>query len=94
MASPSDCPPCKNTHLGDDAVELGPLVVQRLAGLAHALLARDQSLEVLDGARDHLAKQPDHALADDLVPDLDLQEGLREEEAETAEEAQSTIRAL
>jgi len=33
----------------DDAVELGALVVERLAALAHALLARAQRAEVLDG---------------------------------------------
>jgi hypothetical protein len=36
-------------ELGDDAVEGGALVVERLPGLAHALLARAQRAEVLRG---------------------------------------------
>jgi hypothetical protein len=41
-------------EVGDDAVERGALVVQRLARLALALLARAERAEVLDSLRDGL----------------------------------------
>lgn len=42
----------------DDAVELGPLEVQRLAvDLAHSLLTRTQGAEVLSSLRDSLAEE-------------------------------------
>merc|ERR1740138_783017 len=42
-------------ELRDDAVELGALVGKRLAGLAHALLARAERSEVLNRLRHRLA---------------------------------------
>ena len=45
-------------ELRDDAVELGPLVVQGLARLAHALLTRAERTEVLDRLGHRGAVQP------------------------------------
>ena len=64
-------------ELGDDAVELGALVPQRLARLAHALLASAKRAEVLHGLRHRLAVQVHDDAARRLVTDVDIEEDLR-----------------
>mmetsp|Transcript_28683 Transcript_28683/g.82417 ORF Transcript_28683/g.82417 Transcript_28683/m.82417 type:complete len:244 (-) Transcript_28683:38-769(-) len=59
-------------EVGDDAVELAALEMQRLARLADALAARAQVHKVLDGLGDHAAEEPDRDALGGLVPDLDV----------------------
>ena len=61
----------------DDAVELGALVVERLAALAHALLARAQGSKVLDGLRHDVAVEAHDDAARGRAADGDVEEDLR-----------------
>ena len=65
-----------NTYLGNDSVELGPLEVQRLALLADPLLPSNQRLEILYRLGHYTTVQPDHHLAHQLAPNLELHEHL------------------
>ena len=61
----------------DDAVELGALVVERLAALAHALLARAERAEVLDRLGHDVAVQAHDDAARGRAADGDVEEDLR-----------------
>ena len=61
----------------DDAVELGALVVERLAALAHALLARAQGSKVLDRLRHDVAVEAHDDAAGRRAADRDVEEDLR-----------------
>mmetsp|Transcript_9809 Transcript_9809/g.24474 ORF Transcript_9809/g.24474 Transcript_9809/m.24474 type:complete len:262 (+) Transcript_9809:106-891(+) len=63
-------------ELRDDPVEGGVLVVEGLAGLAHALLASAERAEVLDGFGDVVAEEADHDPAEALAVGLDVEEDL------------------
>jgi hypothetical protein len=63
-------------ELGNDAVELAALVVERFARLASALLASDEGTEVLGGLGDCLAKQAHHNTSRRLSSDSDIEENL------------------
>ena len=57
----------------DDAVELGALVVERLAGFTDTLLARAERAEVLDGLGHHLAEELHRDAAGSLAADLNVE---------------------
>ena len=60
----------------DDAVELGALVVERLAALAHPLLARAERAEVLDRLGHDVAVEAHHHPAGGRAADGDVEEDL------------------
>mmetsp|Transcript_7321 Transcript_7321/g.20636 ORF Transcript_7321/g.20636 Transcript_7321/m.20636 type:complete len:223 (+) Transcript_7321:17-685(+) len=62
--------------VGDHAVESAALVVKRLAGLAHALLASAQGAEVVNGLGDDVAVEPKLDAAGRLAIDLNIEVGL------------------
>lgn len=61
-------------EVGNDAVELGALVVQGLAGLADSLLAGAEGAEVLDRLGDGLAEEAEFDTADFLAINADVEE--------------------
>merc|ERR1719240_1279952 len=63
-------------ELRDHTVEDRALVVQRLARLAHALLASAESTEVLDSLGDRLAVEAHHDATRGLAIELDVKEDL------------------
>ena len=73
----------------DDAVELGALVVERLAALAHALLARAERAEVLHRLRHDVAVQAHHHPAGGRAADGDVEEDLRASSALRADRCPS-----
>jgi hypothetical protein len=66
----------------DHAVELGALVRQGLAHLAHTLFARAQRAEVLRGLGHHLAEQAKHHTARGLAANLNVEKHLAQGGAE------------
>ena len=58
-------------------MELGALVVERLAALAHALLARAERAEVLDGLGHDVAVEAHHHSSGRGAADGDVEEDLR-----------------
>ena len=61
----------------DDAVELGALVVERLAGFTDTLLARAERAEVLDGLGHDVAVEAHHHSSGRGAADGDVEEDLR-----------------
>ena len=61
----------------DDAVELGALVVERLAGFTDTLLARAERAEVLDRLRHDVAVEAHDDAAGRRAADGDVEEDLR-----------------
>ena len=61
----------------DDAVELGALVVERLAGFTDTLLARAERAEVLDRLGHDVAVQTHDDAARGRAADGDVEEDLR-----------------
>ena len=60
----------------DDTMELAALVVEWLAGLAHALLTSAEAAEVLSGLWDDVAEKLKDDPADLLASDTDIEENL------------------
>ena len=65
-------------ELGDDAVELTALVVQRLARLAHALLSGAEGKEVHRCLGSHIGAKHKHYAADVFASDLNVEECFRQ----------------
>ena len=65
------------THVRDDAMELGTLVVQWLPRFSHARLAGAQSLEVCDGLGHDVSKEPDQDLSSHFRAYFDLDKRLK-----------------
>ncbi len=63
-------------ELGDDAVEGGALVVERLARLSDTLFTRAECAEVLSGLRNLLTEQAEHNTTSGLTVDLNVKEHL------------------
>lgn len=64
-------------ELGDDTVEGGALVVQRLARAASALLTSAESAEVLSSARSHIGEELENNSALRSATNGDIKENTR-----------------